>query len=137
VLFLCLASTSVSQDEGQREDKYKALWLSIKSQLTAPEGEKYFDESVMDTLLPPLRGHLVSSVLRDGESKLVLGLSDPDTPEVTLIVRHRRTEVKQPPTEGSIIEFSGVGSEFSKEPFMLTLLVRPSDIVGLEFRQKN
>ena len=137
LLLLCPASISLAQDESQREDKYKSLWQGIKSQLTGPDGEKYFEEGVRDSLLPPLRGSLISSVLKDGESKLVLGMSEPDTPEVTLIIRHRRTEVKQAPSEGAVIEFSGVGSEFTKEPFMVTFLVRPADIVGLEFRPKS
>jgi hypothetical protein len=53
-------------------------------------------------------------------------LSDKTTPQVTL-----ELESPLPKAEpGTVIEFEGVGKEFTKEPFMLTMEIDKSKISG-------
>jgi hypothetical protein len=113
------------------------LWTAIKRQLLAPGGDEYFNSTLKDTRLPALKGALISGLFYDGISKIVLGVTDPKIPDVTLILHNGLTRVKGEPKPGTEIEFYGVGSDFTKHPFMLVFDVAISGIKGLEFEKTN
>jgi len=62
---------------------------------------------------------------------LVLGISDPETPEVTLRLRRQNAKLKTQPKQGAAILFEGIAREFKKDPFMLTFEVER--VGGLDF----
>jgi hypothetical protein len=113
------------------------FWAGIKRTLAGPEGTTYFETSLKGALLPRLRGSLISAIVRDGLSKLTLGITEANTPEVTLIYHTGNKRVKGDPEPGTQIEFAGVGTEFTKEPFMLTLEVEVDWLLGLELEQSK
>jgi hypothetical protein len=134
VVIATLATALIGYDcRAQVEsDRQLALWRGIKRQLTGPFGMEYFESSVKHAMLPPLKGKLISVLIRDGLSRLTVGITDGETPEVTLIYHTGNRRVKSDPKRGTQIEFEGVAMEFTKEPLMLTLDVPEYRIRGLE-----
>jgi hypothetical protein len=94
--------------------------------------EEYFKSSLKATAVPPLKGALISALINQGVSRLVLGLTDSATPEVTLMFHNGDVKVKGEPKPGTQIEFAGVAIDFTRDPFMLTFDVPIGGIKGLE-----
>jgi hypothetical protein len=112
------------------EDPQRTLWLNIKRQLSGPDGDEYFNSYVKNSALPPLKGVLITGLFSDGVSKLVLALTDSDTPDVTVVLHNG--EVKVTGEQHSQIEFNGIPIDFTKDPFMLTFDVSIDGIKGLK-----
>jgi tetratricopeptide (TPR) repeat protein len=119
--------------EQERAEKLKsenpslALWLSIKEQLTAENGQQYFESSMKNALLPggaggitKFEGTLVSHDPATRPKELVLAISDATTPEVTLRLESPLPGKADP---GTKISFEGAALEFTKEPFMVIFAV--------------
>jgi len=99
--------------------------------LTADAGQQYFDTSVKGAALPggangvtKFKGTLISQKPALNPKELVLGISTPDTPEVTLKLE---TALRGKADPGTVIHFEGVASAFTKDPFMLTFDVDSKD----------
>jgi tetratricopeptide (TPR) repeat protein len=114
-----------------KADPQAALWKSIKDQLTADAGQQYFDTSVKGAGLPggangvkKFKGKLISQKPALNPKELVVGISKPDTPEVTLKLE---TALRGKAAPGTEIQFEGVPSAFTKDPFMLTFDVDSKD----------
>ena len=120
-----------------QEGPQRALWMAIRRQLLAPGGEEYFNSNLKGSALPALQGVLISGLFNDGVSKIVLGLTDPKIPDVTLILHNGDKRVKGDPKPGTKIEFYGIGTGFTKDPFMLTFEVSIAGIKGLEFEKTS
>jgi tetratricopeptide (TPR) repeat protein len=101
-----------------------ALWKVIKDSLTAADGEQYFNDKLKGTAPPKLRGKLVSTKPAIRPKELVLDLDGGDTGEVTLKLE---TPLPGKADKGTDIQFQGVPSAFTKEPFMLTFDVDSKD----------
>jgi len=105
-----------------------AIWIELKQALTAADGENYF-AMLKDAKLPKLKGKLVSHEPATNPKKLVIGISDAALGEVTLVVAEKGfLPGKMEP--GGEIEFEGVGKEFVKDPFMVTLEIEKESISG-------
>ena len=100
----------------------QALWASVKSALTGPNGQKYFEENLKDFELPYLYGIVLSSTPKNEPSVLVIAMSDKSTPEVTLKVESGH--LVEAIHDGAEIMFKGVPKAFSKQPFRLTIEAR-------------
>ena len=97
------------------------LWTTIKDQLTAANGEQYFEMSVKGAALPggvngikKFKGKLISQKPALKPKTLVVSISG-DTPEVTLNLEGFVLPGKAEP--GTEIAFEGVASAFTKQPF--------------------
>jgi hypothetical protein len=64
------------------------------------------------------KGVLISSKPATAPKELVLGVMDPNTPDVTLKLE---TPLRGKADPGRELEFEGIVSGFTKEPFMLVL----------------
>ena len=120
-----------NQERMAKADPQLALWKTIKDQLTSANGEQYFETSVKGAGLPggangvtKFKGKLISQKPALRPKELVVGISSPDTPEVTLKFENALPGKAEP---GTTIEFEGVPSAFTKEPFMLTFDVEGKD----------
>ena len=95
------------------------FWRDIKRALTA-DGDEFF-ANMKDTLVPGVipywQGSYISGTFGE-RSTVVLGMTDSETPEVTLVVR---SKLKTPPKRGAVIQFEGVARRYTREPFMLTI----------------
>jgi Tfp pilus assembly protein PilF len=112
------------QAEFAKEHPELALWKAIKDQLTTPNGEQYFESQLKGSAPPQLRGKLVSMKPAVNPKELVLAVSTPDTPEVTLKLE---TPLRGKAEPGTDIKFQGIPSAFTKEPFMVTFDVESKD----------
>jgi hypothetical protein len=120
--FLLLAQ----QKRADNPDPSRALWLGLKKDLSGPDGESYFRNNVKDCALPMLVGTLISATPPDHPSALVLGMTDNSTPEITLRLKDEEgkdAHLSGTAMPGSQVRFEGVAVDFTKEPFMLTVLV--------------
>lgn len=143
-----------SQDEimAKQEEELKktnpvlALWVGIKRELTGPNGQAYFENSLKNAHIPGpdgidvggtkvtrLKGTVVSVDPPKRPKKIVLGLSSPNMSEVTLVFENPLPAAPEPGTE---LEFAGVVTEYSLEPFNVTFEVEPKDVIGLPAPKK-
>ena len=117
------------QQQFAKENPQLALWMSVKSTLTADGGAQYFETQMKGTLVKDLKGKLISAKPAVHSKELVVGLADPNTPEVTLKLD---APLKGKPETGCEIEFEGVPSAFQPDPFMVTFDVEAAKIKGLK-----
>jgi tetratricopeptide (TPR) repeat protein len=108
-------------EEFKKTNPMLALWMTVKSELTADNGPAYFESSVKGALLPggaggvtKFKGKLVSMTPPKAPKQLVLGITDASTAEVTLNLDEPLAGVAPVGTE---LEFEGVASSFTAEPF--------------------
>ena len=108
--------------------------MTLKTALTAPDGQQYFDTNMKGTEVPggaggaqTFKGKLISSKPALHPKQLVLALSDGTTPDATLNLDAALPGKADPGVE---IEFSGVPSSFTKEPFNVTFDVEKKKVVG-------
>ena len=99
-------------------DAERALWSTIKDHLTGTDGDTYFNESIKAALLPTLKGTLIRHVAQS-TSILTLAMTDPNVPEVTLLLRKDAAKISMRLQPGATIQFSGVAEDFQKNPFNL------------------
>jgi hypothetical protein len=115
-----------------RVDPKRELWSSIERTLRTPEGEQYFESSMKDALLPRLKGTLLAVSRQEGSIRLTLALTDPATPEVTLILRNLESKIKNEPKKGAQVLFEAVPIAFAKEPFLVTFEVDDKESTVIE-----
>src|ERR1700730_1977840 len=112
------------EEKAAKENPQLALWKSIKDQLIAANGEAYFNDQMKDHAVPKLKGKLVSMKPAIRPKELVLAIQTPDTPEVTLKLEN---PLPGKADKGTEIQFEGIPTAFTKDPFMLTFTVESKD----------
>jgi len=131
---------TATQIAAEQEEKFKAehpqlaMWLGIKRQLSDVNGQQYFDGQLKDAAVPPLKGTLLEGKPACRSKELLLSFPVPDQQgtapaEVTLKLDAPLTGKAEAGVE---IEFEGVPSAFTKEPFMLTMDQEKAKIKGLK-----
>jgi hypothetical protein len=117
------------EEEFKKTNPQLALWMGIRKQLADAGGEQYFEGSLKSAAVPPLKGTLIEAKPACRSKELVLALSDPTHAEVTLKLDAALTGK---PETGTEVQFEGVPSAFSKEPFMLTMDAEKAKVEGLK-----
>ncbi len=107
------------------------VWSTIKRSLVAPDGEEYFEDNLRGSMLPGgvegvtvFTGTIVSAEPGEQPSTLVVAVADDATPDATLQLKDsdwKDAHLNGPVVPGTIVQFEGVPTSFTKEPFMLTL----------------
>jgi len=108
-------------------DPELGAWLRIFKQLSGPDGEKYFLETLKPSPLPKLRGTVVRCNPLGKPDEISLGLSSSAVEEVVLKVS---APFNHPAEPGTQIHFQGTADTFVKEPFRLKVLVSQDSIEG-------
>ncbi len=117
-----------------------ALWLSIKSQLADTNGEKYFDEQLKGSAVPKLKGVVMDAKPACRSKEILVAVPEPDqqgTPQSVITLKLVKDDkpdalTGKPDTGvGVEIQWEGVPSAFTKEPFMLTMDTEKAEIAGL------
>ncbi|PWU03779.1 MAG: hypothetical protein C5B51_18295 [Terriglobia bacterium] len=106
------------EEEFKTKNPQLALWMGIKKQLTDTGGEAYFDSSLKNAAVPKLKGTLVEAKPACRPKELVVALSDATHGEITLKLD---MPLKGKPETGAEIQWEGVPSAFTKDPFNLTM----------------
>lgn len=123
------------EEEFRKTNPVLALWMSIKKELTGPNSDAYFASSVKDAHLPggamgvqKFKGKVIEHKPARNPKEIVLGMSDATTAEVTLKLETPFLVGKADP--GTEIEFEGVVSGFTKDPFMVTFDVEKKEQIS-------
>ena len=116
-----------ADEELTRTNPELAAWVLIRRQLDAPDGEKYFAETLHTAPLLKLKGVVMRVSPEAKRSEVVLAMDQNRTEDVVLNV--------SPPfpnaaTLGTELEFEGTAQSFSKQPFSLTMQADREKIAG-------
>jgi hypothetical protein len=103
--------------------------MSVKKELTTPNGPQYFESSMKGAAVPALKGKVIGAKPAVRSKELLIAIADPNTPEVTLKLD---TPVPGKPKIGSDIEFEGMPVAFTPDPFNVTFEVERAKIKNLE-----
>lgn len=123
-----------NEEEFKKKNPALALWMTLKTALTDANGEQYFDTNMKGTEVPggaggaqTFKGKLISTKPALHPKQLVLSIGDGTTPDATLNLDAPLPGKAEPGVE---IEFAGVPSSFTKEPFNVTFDVEKKKVVG-------
>jgi tetratricopeptide (TPR) repeat protein len=111
-----------------------ALWNTIKTALAAPDGQTYFNNSMKGALLPggangvqKFKGTVISMEPATRPKTVVLGISDPKTPDATLVFE---TPLPGKADPGTVLSFAGVAESYTTNPVMVTFNVERKNLEG-------
>ena len=112
-----------------------ALWRSLRKELTGDKGDEYFENGMKGALLPgngvegfsKFKGKIVAMTPEFKPKELVLSVEDGKTPDVTLKLDGVLPGKMEP---GAELEFEGIATSFTKDPFMVIFEVEKSKLVG-------
>jgi tetratricopeptide (TPR) repeat protein len=114
-------------EELSRTDPQLAAWVRMRQKLEAPDGDKYFAETLHNSPLPKLKGALIKTDPPGKPNELTIGVIDPAQAEIVLKLA---TEFPNDADVGTVLEFEGTVDSFVKSPFGLTVVSDPSKISG-------
>ena len=123
------------QNEFAQSNPQLALWMGIKSQLADPaNGEQYFEGQLKNAQVPKLKGTVIEGKPACRSKELLVGVPLPDnpgklTPEISLKLD---APLNTKAVSGTEIQWEGVPSGFTKEPFLLTMDTEKAKIEGLK-----
>ena len=133
-MLLCAVNGGLAQDGSADKTRPDLkLWSSLRRSLVAADGEDFFQQNLKGFALPVMIGTLISSTPAERPTILVIGLSNPATPEIRLRLKDDSgadAPLKGPIAPGSQIRFEGVPTAFTKDPFMLTIETSPNFGLG-------
>jgi len=127
---------TIKREEIEKENAARAanpmmaLWTDLKTGLTGENGQAYFDEHVKDAALPKFKGTIVSMTPAIRPKELILAIEKAGVADCTLKLDEGQS-LPGKMEKGSEIEFEGgVGTAFTKEPFMVVLTIDKAKIAG-------
>ena len=122
------------EEQARKENPSLALWTTLKQALTAADGEQYFTNNMKGAEVPggaggvqTFKGKLISSKPALRPKELSLSIGGGSTPDATLVLDAPLPGKADP---GAEIEFSGVPSAFTKDPYNVTFDVEKKKVVG-------
>ena len=117
------------EEEFKKTNPQLALWVGIKKQLIDANGEQYFSGTLKDAAVPKLKGTVVEGKPACRSKEVLVAISDNKSPEVALKLD---TALTGKPEAGTEIQWEGVPTAFSKDPFLLTMDTEKAKIEGLK-----
>jgi hypothetical protein len=128
------ATKIADKKQKEFESKYPqlAMWLGIKSQLAGAEGPAYFESQLKNAAVPKLKGMVVEGKPACRSKELLVSVPEPNQANAqTVITLKLDTALTGKPTAGEI-QWEGVPSAFTADPFMLTMDTEKTKIEGLQ-----
>jgi hypothetical protein len=116
-----------AEEAAARANPMLALWKRIRQELQADGGATYFENSVKDAAMPRFKGTIISISPATRPKELVLAIEHPGVADAMLKLDSPLPGKMEP---GAEIEFEGVGSSYTKDPYMVIFLVPKSKIEG-------
>jgi hypothetical protein len=134
--FTIESATKVSERKQKEfEAKYPqlAMWLGIKGQLASPNGVQFFNDSMKGADVPKLKGTLVEGKPACRSKELLVSVPEPDQQGTApaVITLKLDAPIAGKPETGEI-QWKGVPSAFTSEPFMLTMDTEKAQIDDLK-----
>ncbi len=105
-----------------------AMWRTIRASLSAPDGAQFFADQLKGATVPQLKGTVVEAKPACRSRELLIAVEG-NKPEIRLKIDKPLTGKPELNTE---IEWEGLGSSFTPEPFLLTMETSAEEIQGLK-----
>ena len=121
------------QQEFQEKYPQLAMWMGIKSQLAGANGPQYFESQLKDSAVPKLKGTLVEGKPACRSKELLISVPEPEqqgTAQAVITLKLDAALTGKP--DAGEIQWEGVPSAFTPEPFMLTMDTEKAKIEGLK-----
>ena len=120
-----------NEEEWTKAHPQEAMWKGIKEALTGADGANYFNSSMKDAGLPPLKGKVVK-LEPAAKPKTILvamedGKSDGSTADATLKFEMPLPGSVEPGTE---LTFEGVPESYTASPLMVVFNVEKEKLQG-------
>ena len=110
-----------------------ALWMRIKAALSDSKGEEYFTSTLKNSAVPQLKGVLLEAKPVCRPTQLMVAIPLPDAPATTAeIVLKLDKPLSGAPEPQSEFHWEGVPTEFTANPFVLTMETEAAKIVELK-----
>ena len=110
------------------------MWNRIKSALSAENGAAFFENQMKNSSVPQLRGVLVEARPACHPRELLVAVPSQDAPAPTQA--EIRLQLDKPlggrPAAGGELEWEGVATEFTSQPFLLTMDAEAAKVTGLK-----
>jgi tetratricopeptide (TPR) repeat protein len=122
------------QKEFEQSNPQLAMWMKIKAALADTEGEQYFATQLKDAAVPKLKGTLVEAKPACHPKELLVAVPLPDAqgaPKAEISLK-LDAPVAGKPELNSEIQWEGVPSAFTKDPFLLTMDTEKAKVEGLK-----
>jgi tetratricopeptide (TPR) repeat protein len=130
------ATEIANEKEAQFEQSnpHLALWMKIKAALSDTNGDDYFTNQLKGAAVPQLKGTLVDAkpACRSKELLIAVPLPDAQQPLQAEITFKLDAPLTGKPELNAEIQFEGVPSAFTKDPFMLTVDGEKTKVEGLK-----
>jgi len=128
------------QNEFAQSNPQLAMWMGIKGQLADANGAAYFDSQLKDAKVPKLKGMVVEGKPACRAKEILVSVPLPDTPgQAPAEISLKLVDADRKPlpltnkvVPGTEIQWEGVPSAFTKDPFMLTMDTEKANIEGLK-----
>lgn len=115
------------EEQLAKDNPQLALWKNMKDALIAANGEQYWESGLKGSEPPKMRGKIVSTKPETRPKEVLLDMDGDKVPDVTLKFETALPGKADPGTE---IQFVGVASSYTKEPFMITFDTEKEKIEG-------
>jgi hypothetical protein len=123
-----------AEKENEFKAKYPqlAMWLGIKKELAGPSGPAYFEANLKESNVPKLKGTVVEGKPACNPKELMVSVPEPEQQNAQVVIALKLDAALVGKPEPGEIEFKGVPSAFSSDPFLLTMDLEKTDIEGLK-----
>jgi hypothetical protein len=123
-----------AREKFEHDNPQLALWMKIKAELVDTDGEEYFRTQLKETAVPRLKGRLMDAKPACRPKELIVAVPLPDAqtaprPEITLKLDKPLTGKAELQMD---VQWEGVPSAFTREPFMLTMDAAKDKVDGLK-----
>lgn len=115
-----------AEEKLAKENPMLAQFLQVKRELEGDGGQTYFDAAMKGAGLPKWKGKVVSSTPSARPREVLVAVSG-TAAEIKLRVI---TPMPSAIEDGAEIEFEGVGAEYIKSPFLITVDIEKDKIYG-------
>jgi tetratricopeptide (TPR) repeat protein len=120
---------AMEEQEKRLANPMITMWTDIKKELTT-KGDEYFNESVKEKALPTFKGKLISMKPAIRPKEIVLAIEKPDVADLTVKLDEGQVLPGKMEPGAEIEVAEGVGSAYTKDPYMLTITADKAKITG-------
>lgn len=110
------AAAAEKENQLIKEHPELALYKNLKDTLTGPDGASYFNDKMKGSLVPGIKGKVISLEPATNPKTVVLGVLDPNVPDTTLKFDTALPGKVEPGTE---LTFDGEAVSYTASPFMI------------------
>jgi tetratricopeptide (TPR) repeat protein len=128
------ATVVSAKKQAQFESQYPqlAMWLKIKGALAGAEGPQYFEGQLKNAAVPKMRGTVIEGKPACRSKELIVAVPEPNQTNAQSVITLKLDAAIAGKPEAGEIQWEGVPSAFTPEPFMLTMDTEKAKIEGLK-----